>query len=250
MSMDKTTAEKIAQLKKQVSKVSKSFDAFMQTGIEYNDELRATEIDVSYMREALRQLEALTQPPVLTTKPDTSGYCQCVDRSDRPLIDICLNCQLVIYPPVVTTGPKEEGDKCRMLECEGKYGYHPVENCSCHISPPCYKCVENPMVCLDCGDGLPDADPKPQGEAIENKPADPLRDGRVFHHDFIPSENKYFCAVCADREDHHLKRQTDRLLESSKAVMDWFGEKVYSTPAKQMQALREAIEAQGKEAQG
>lgn len=52
---------------------------------------------------------------------------------------------------------KEEGDKCRFDDCDGEYGYKRVENCYCHISPPCHNCVENPLVCLDCGDDLPDA---------------------------------------------------------------------------------------------
>lgn len=26
----------------------------------------------------------------------------------------------------------------------------PVENCSCHISPPCHRCVDAPMVCQAC----------------------------------------------------------------------------------------------------
>ncbi len=47
---------------------------------------------------------------------------------------------------------KEEGDRCRFEDCDGEYGYEKVENCSCHISPPCHQCVENPLVCLGCGD--------------------------------------------------------------------------------------------------
>jgi hypothetical protein len=43
----------------------------------------------------------------------------------------------------------EEGDKCQ--ECGGELGYNPVENCSCHINPPCHQCIDNPLVCLDCG---------------------------------------------------------------------------------------------------
>lgn len=43
----------------------------------------------------------------------------------------------------------EKGDKCP--ECGGEMGYEPVENCSCHISPPCHRCVNNQLVCLECG---------------------------------------------------------------------------------------------------
>lgn len=58
-------------------------------------------------------------------------------------------------PPEAVKAPAqspEEGDKCRVEGCDGKYGYQPVENCSCHFNPPCSACVENPLVCLDCGD--------------------------------------------------------------------------------------------------
>jgi len=44
----------------------------------------------------------------------------------------------------------EEGDICP--ECNnGIMGFEPVENCSCHINPPCSQCVNNPLVCLSCG---------------------------------------------------------------------------------------------------
>lgn len=45
----------------------------------------------------------------------------------------------------------EEGQKCNRGGCDGDMGYHPVENCSCHINPPCSACVDNPLVCLKCG---------------------------------------------------------------------------------------------------
>lgn len=45
----------------------------------------------------------------------------------------------------------EEGDNCQFEDCDGKMGYEPVVNCSCHINPPCGACVDNPLVCLTCG---------------------------------------------------------------------------------------------------
>ena len=48
----------------------------------------------------------------------------------------------------------EEGDKCPECAKEdvtGWMGYERVINCSCHISPPCGACVDNPLVCLRCG---------------------------------------------------------------------------------------------------
>ena len=43
----------------------------------------------------------------------------------------------------------QEGDDCP--KCLGSMGYERVDNCSCHINPPCGACVENPLVCLKCG---------------------------------------------------------------------------------------------------
>lgn len=48
----------------------------------------------------------------------------------------------------------EEGDPCPQCEAEGveaKMGYENVENCSCHLNPTCSACVDNPLVCLECG---------------------------------------------------------------------------------------------------
>lgn len=45
----------------------------------------------------------------------------------------------------------QEGDNCPDQECCGTMEYGEVENCSCHISPPCHHCVDNPLVCSDCG---------------------------------------------------------------------------------------------------
>ena len=50
----------------------------------------------------------------------------------------------------------EEGDLCNRDGCRGIMGYNPVENCSCHINPPCSHCVENPCVCLECGEEVSD----------------------------------------------------------------------------------------------
>ena len=44
-----------------------------------------------------------------------------------------------------------EGSKCPDTDCNGTMEYPPVGNCSCHISPPCGKCVDNPLTCSVCG---------------------------------------------------------------------------------------------------
>lgn len=44
----------------------------------------------------------------------------------------------------------EEGDECPELDCSGMLVYGDVEGCSCHISPPCSACVDNPLTCTEC----------------------------------------------------------------------------------------------------
>lgn len=56
-----------------------------------------------------------------------------------------------------------EGDRCP--ECGGSFHYPKVENCSCHISPPCGACVDNALECDQCG--LADLT-KPQQDAPIN----------------------------------------------------------------------------------
>lgn len=65
----------------------------------------------------------------------------------------------------VTIGT-DEGDTCNRIPepdedqprgyrpkpCQGVMGYEQVENCSCHISPPCGRCENNPLVCDTCGE--------------------------------------------------------------------------------------------------
>ena len=45
----------------------------------------------------------------------------------------------------------EEGDTCPKCNA-GKLKYGPVDNCTCHIFPPCSACVDNPLVCDSCGE--------------------------------------------------------------------------------------------------
>lgn len=54
----------------------------------------------------------------------------------------------IVFPDVLG---KAEGDTCGLDGCPGVLGFQPVENCSCHINPPCDACVNNPLVCLECG---------------------------------------------------------------------------------------------------
>ena len=45
----------------------------------------------------------------------------------------------------------EEGDKCpRDITCTGVLIFPPVEDCYCHINPPCSNCVNNALTCDVC----------------------------------------------------------------------------------------------------
>ena len=44
-----------------------------------------------------------------------------------------------------------EGDVCPMQGCSGVLELRDVENCSCHINPPCAQCEENLLCCEQCG---------------------------------------------------------------------------------------------------
>lgn len=50
----------------------------------------------------------------------------------------------------------EEGDVCGRNGCEGVIEVHPVEGCSCHISPPCSACTKPRNFCPECGWELAD----------------------------------------------------------------------------------------------
>ena len=44
-----------------------------------------------------------------------------------------------------------EGDTCNRAGCKGVIDTHPVEGCSCHISPPCNACTSQRNFCPVCG---------------------------------------------------------------------------------------------------
>jgi len=79
--------------------------------------------------------------------------------------------------------------------------YAPVRNCSCHISPPCHSCVENPIVCADCG--YTDGDEIPCEHEWE------YRDDS-FDHEFgtekIPPYEK--CILCDEVRNYEAPDQS------------------------------------------
>lgn len=64
-----------------------------------------------------------------------------------------------------------EGDTCGRDGCKGSIESHDVENCSCHISPPCGACTAPRGYCEACGwEEL--EDPEPEPEPISQKEKD------------------------------------------------------------------------------
>ena len=45
----------------------------------------------------------------------------------------------------------EEGAICHRNGCDGVIEFQKSENCSCHISPPCYSCTSVRLHCPGCG---------------------------------------------------------------------------------------------------
>ncbi len=64
--------------------------------------------------------------------------------------DICSYCLREAYLKTLKLGT-EENDQCNLDACDGVMVYPPVENCSCHINPPCSACVANILTCDKCG---------------------------------------------------------------------------------------------------
>jgi len=50
----------------------------------------------------------------------------------------------------------DEGETCGRDGCAGVIALHPVENCSCHINPPCGACTMPHEYCPECGWGAKD----------------------------------------------------------------------------------------------
>jgi len=59
----------------------------------------------------------------------------------------------------------EEGSPCPEQGCNGSMGLAKVENCSCHIAPPCSACTDAGYECEKCG--FRTAEPKEEPEYVE-----------------------------------------------------------------------------------
>lgn len=52
--------------------------------------------------------------------------------------------------PITKCHGVDEGETCRRDGCAGKIKHRPVENCSCHINPPCGSCTDPRAYCEEC----------------------------------------------------------------------------------------------------
>jgi len=85
-----------------------------------------------------------------------------------------------------------EGDRCGRDGCNGVIAVRPVENCSCHINPPCGSCTEPREYCPECDWHVQDdTDFRPVSvapglailERVKPRPLDPTKiDYRIHMH--------------------------------------------------------------------
>lgn len=65
------------------------------------------------------------------------------------------SCRVCASPSTETRKPRimlgqEEGERCGRDGCNGIIAVRPVENCSCHIHPPCPSCTDPREYCPEC----------------------------------------------------------------------------------------------------
>lgn len=94
-------------------------------------------------------------------------------------------------------GYLEEGDCCRELGCSGVLAFPRVENCSCHINPPCSACTSASLSCPECG-WVDESDPErfipvaPGLSVLEYKPR-PLDNSKVDYRIKMHSSSSQMC---------------------------------------------------------
>jgi len=89
----------------------------------------------------------------------------------------------------------EEGDQCP--ECRaGNMSFPPVENCSCHIAPPCHACTNRLLTCNTCGWEFEPPKPKASWRSVApgifashiHRPSKDLGNGkRIFDYSYDSS---------------------------------------------------------------
>lgn len=96
----------------------------------------------------------------------------------------------------------DEGSKCIIHGCNGTMGLEKIENCSCHINPPCHACVDVRLTCSECGYD-------PEWEEDPEK--------TIFAVFFVDShENDLFCGAFSTREKAQIYCDKMNLSRSSR----------------------------------
>ena len=90
-----------------------------------------------------------------------------------------------------------EGDVCQRGGCRGVIEARPVENCSCHINPPCSACTEPRNYCEKCGweeseEELPALPPQYTGVTPASFGPKPLDSSKI---DWRPRPHTHFSMI-------------------------------------------------------
>ena len=80
-----------------------------------------------------------------------------------------------------------EGERCNRHGCDGIMAEHPVENCSCHISPPCGACTEERGYCTKCGADVRDERIETINDYVCNVDA---KTNKIWEFDFRHTKEK------------------------------------------------------------
>lgn len=107
-----------------------------------------TEVEHWAKREILYLLTEVTMYKKLVK----TGFIEGVGISDKadPFVKVELLWEKSTTKAALDPAGVEEGAVCGRGGCLGVLEYPRVENCACHINPPCSACVDNQLVCPAC----------------------------------------------------------------------------------------------------
>lgn len=95
-----------------------------------------------------------------------------------------------------------EGETCNRNGCTGTIALRPIENCSCHISPPCSACTAPNEYCPECDwQAIDDEEHlngflvryKPNSDVIDSYRRRPLDPTKIDYH---TKSHTHFSMIC------------------------------------------------------
>jgi hypothetical protein len=96
-----------------------------------------------------------------------------------------------------------EGEICNRHGCNGIMAERPIENCSCHISPPCGSCTEERGYCTKCGADVRDEREQSINDYVCNVDS---RSGKIWEYklrvldktkiDWYTKSHTHFTQIC------------------------------------------------------